>query len=129
MSIKNKIQKQINKKAKHIREMRVEAASNKTIESIVFDFFKNAEESRLIHDGQKYDAKLISEARISLENRLKLFDKRVKVSIEFNASDDLNKSIVEEAIRGVTIWWGLAYIKANNVDPSLYIDVSRMLLC
>lgn len=127
MSTKAKLLAEINKKAQKIRDKRVEAASNKTIENAVFDFFKNAEDSRLLRDGNAYDSVLVHEARKALENRLRAFDVGAKVSVEYSVNED-PLSNDEQPIRGVTIWWSQAYITKNNADPSLYIDVSQMLL-
>lgn len=127
MSVKSKLLAEINKKAERIREKRIEAASNKTIEAAAFEFFKNIEESRTLHGGKKYDNTLFHNAKKALELRIRGIDRQAKISVEFNISDDLT-SWEEQMVRGVTIWWGQAHILKNNVDPSLYIDVSNMLL-
>ncbi len=127
MSVKSKLLAEINKKAERIREKRIEAASNKTIEAAAFEFFKNIEESRHLHNGKKYDDTLFHNAKKALELRIRGIDRQAKISVEFNVSDDL-ASWEEQMVRGVTIWWGQAHIFKNNVDPSLYIDVSNMLL-
>lgn len=129
MSIKSKMLEQVNKKAQKIRDKRVEAANNKSLESAVFDFFKNIEESRQIHGGSKYDVELFHRAQLSLQERVAGFDKGTKVTIEFNVSEDLmaNELWEEQTVRGVTIWWSKAYIAKHNVEPTLYIDVSAML--
>ena len=126
MSVKAKLLQEINKKAQKIRDKRVDAANNKTLEIAVFDFFKNIEESRRMHNNTKYDNDLFSSARRSLTERIKGFDRGAKVSVEFNVSND-TASWEEQTVRGVTIWWSQAYIFKNNVDPSLYIDVAQML--
>lgn len=128
MTIKSKLLEEINKKAQKIRTKRVEAANNKSLESAVFDFFKNIEESRQIHSGTRYDTVLFQEAQRSLASRVQGFAPGTKISIEFNPGPD-NVPVVwnEQVVRGVTIWWSKAYIAKNNVDPSLYIDVSQML--
>lgn len=126
MSIKNKLLKEIDKKAKKIVEKRQSAAGNSSIEAAVFDFFKNIEEARKLHDGQMYNRQLFLQAQSSLKTRLRGFDRDVKLSIEFNISDD-TLSWEEQNVRGVTIWWSQVYITKNNVDPSLYIDVGQML--
>lgn len=125
-TVKQKLLAEINKKAQKIRERRVEAASNKTIEAAVFEFFKNIEESRQLHEGKKYDYDLLSRAKNALQERLYAFDHRVKVSVEYNVHPDPTNTD-EQTVRGVTIWWSPTYIQKNNVDASLYIDVSQML--
>ncbi len=117
---------EIEKKAQKIRDKRVEASSNKTLEAAVFDFFRNIELSRKIHNGERYDITLFSDAKRSLAERVNGFDKGSKVSVEFNVSDDF-KSWDEQDVRGVTIWWSKAYIAKNNVDPSYFIDLNQML--
>ena len=103
------------------RSKRVTAANNKSLEDAVFNFFRNIEESRKLHNGERYDHVLYAKALTSLRERITGFDQGTKLVINFVAgeSDDL--------VRGVTIWWSQAYIAKNNVDPSLYIDVSAML--
>ena len=126
MSTKSKLLEEIAKKAQKIRNKRVEAANNKSLESAVFEFFKNIEESRKIHNNAKYDSTLFQQAQRALAERVKGFDRGTKISIEFNVSEDL-QSWEEQTVRGVTIWWSKAYIAKNNVDPSMHIDVSQML--
>ncbi len=126
-SAKSKLMQEINKKAQKIRDKRVEAANNKTLENAIFDFFRNIEESRLIHSGTKYDPVLFDQARRSLESRVKNFDAGAKISVEFNAPQDPT-SWEEQLVRGVTIWWSQTYIKKNNAETSIYIDVSQTLI-
>lgn len=126
MSTKSKLLEEINKKAQKIRDKRVSAANNKTLESAIFDFFKNIEESRQVHGGTRYDGTLFQQAQRALQERVSGFDRGTKISIEFNVSDDF-KSWEEQTVRGVTIWWSKAYIAKHNVDPTLYVDVSQML--
>ena len=115
MSIKSKLMEEIEAKAKKIREKRIEAASNKTVEAAVLEFFKNAEESRILYNNEKYDIGLLAEARVALIGRLQAFDVKVKVSTEWNDSgEDAN-----HMLRGVTIWWSQDYIKKNLCDQSL----------
>jgi hypothetical protein len=128
MTIKNKLLEEIGNKAKKIRQKRVEAANNKTIEAAVFEFFRNAEEARALHENKFYDMAVLKSARISLIERLKIFDSKVKISIEWNHQYDTATELPNaDLIRGVTIWWSQEYIKRNNCHPSLYVDVSNML--
>lgn len=126
MSTKSKLLEEINKKAQKIRDRRVEAANNKSLESAAFEFFRNIEECRKLHNGDRYDSTLFSKARQALAERVKGYDRGTKISIEFNVSDDLT-SWEEQTVRGITIWWSAAYIAKHNVEPSLYIDVSQVL--
>jgi hypothetical protein len=126
MSTKSKLLDQINKKAQKIRDKRVEAASNKSLESAVFEFFKNVEESRKLHNNERYDSTLFKQAQRALAERVNGFDRGTKISVEFNVPEDLT-SWEEQTVRGVTIWWSKAYIAKNNVNPSYFIDISQML--
>ena len=126
MSIKKDLLKEIEKRAQKIRDTRIVAANNKTLETAVFDFFRNAEDSRKLHNGERYDQTLMKEARRYLQERIRGFDPGSKISVEFNVSDN-HKSWQEQQIRGVTIWWSKTYIAKNNVDPSYFIDISQML--
>lgn len=126
MSVKKDLLKEIDKKAQKIRDKRVSAASNKTLEAAAFDFFRNIDESRFVHGGTQYDPNLFEQARLSLQERVRGFDPGGKISVEFNVSEDL-KSWEQQQVRGVTIWWSKAYIRKNNVDPSYFIDLNQML--
>lgn len=126
MSIKSKLLEEVNKKAQKIRDKRIEAASNKSLESAVFEFFKNIEESRKLHNGERYDSTLFKKAQRALQERVKGFDHGTKISVEFNTPQDLS-SWEEQMVRGVTIWWSNSYIAKNKVEPSIYVDVSQML--
>lgn len=125
-SVRNKLLKEIETKTNKIKTKRVEAAGNKSLESAIFDFFKNIEESRKLHNGDRYDSTLFQQAQRALAERVKGFDRGTKISVEFNTPEDLT-CWEEQTVRGVTIWWSNAYIAKNNVDPSMYVDVSQML--
>jgi epoxyqueuosine reductase QueG len=129
MSIKSKLLEEIEAKAQKIREKRIEAASNKTIEAAVFEFFKNIEESRQLHMGLMYDDTLFFKARAALTERLKGFDHKVKISVEYSTQTISESAFIAETnmVRGVTIWWSQDYIKKNNVHHSFYIDINQML--
>lgn len=126
MSAKKDMMAEINKKAQKIRDKRIEAASNKSLEAAVYDFFRNIEDSRAVHAGKSYDPELFAKAKLSLNERIKGFDPGGKISVEFNVSED-HQSWDEQQVRGVTIWWSKTYIIKNNVDPSYFIDISQML--
>ncbi len=131
MSIKNKLLEEINAKAQKIRKKRVEAASNKTIEAAVFEFFRNAEEARALHENRYYDMGILESARISLVERLKVFDPKVKISIERNHQQQQHSTAMKspnvDTICGVTIWWSQTYIAKNKCYASLYIDIGDIL--
>ena len=125
MSIKSKLLDEINKKAQKIRDNRISAANNKTLEAAAFDFFRNLDATRGISQTG-YDPYLFQKAKEALEQRLRGFDPGGKISVEFNVSEDIT-SWEQQQVRGVTIWWSRAYIAKNNVDPSYYIDINQML--
>jgi hypothetical protein len=127
MSIKAKLLEEINLKAKKIKEKRVDAASNKTIEAAILDFFKNIEETRKLHNGEQYDPDLLHRAKIALTERLKAFDRKVKISIDWSTPPNQITS-PEDPIRGVTVWWSKEYIAYNNCEQSLYFDITQILL-
>ena len=127
MSVKSKLMEEIAIKAQKIRDKRVEAANNKTIEAAVLEFFKNIEESRKLHNNEKYDLTLLHDAKTALAERLHAFDYKVKLSIEWSSSNP-DSPMTFDPIRGVTIWWSQQYIKKNNCDQSLYFDVTQILL-
>ena len=116
---------EINKKAQKIRDNRVSAANNKTLEAAAFDFFRNLDATRGVSQTG-YDPYLFGKAKEALAERLRGFDPGGKISVEFNVSEDI-KSWEEQQVRGVTFWWSRAYIAKNNVDPSYYIDINQML--
>lgn len=126
MSIKDDLLKKIEEKASRIREKRIEAANNKTLEAFVFEFFKHAEQARFLHKNERYDEDMLKSAITSLREKLKSIDTKVKVSIEFNRTDGQEKSL-RDTIRGVTIYWSPLYIARQGCHQSLYIDVADLL--
>lgn len=127
MSAKKDMMAEINKKAQKIRDSRISAANNKTLEAAVFDFFRNIDATRGIsHDG--YDPYLFGQAKHALVERLRGLDPGGKISVEFNVREDI-RTDEQPLVRGVTIWWSRAYITKNDIDPSYYIDVNQMLFC
>lgn len=129
MSIKNKLLEEIDKKAQKIRDKRASAANNKSLEDAVFDFFRNIEECRKLHNNERYDTTLFHKATAALKERVQGFDRGTKISVEWNVSEDVmdHRPWEEQQVRGVTIWWSQRYIRINQVDPSMYIDLSSML--
>ena len=128
MSVKSKLLEEIEAKSSKIRSKRIDAAANKSVEVAIFDFFKNIEESRLPELPKEYNSRLFSEAKWALRGRVRGVDSGADISIEFNADEgSLANSWQQSQVRGVTVWWSKEYIAANNVDPSMYIDISRML--
>lgn len=125
MSIKKDMLLEIEKKAQKIRDKRIAAANNKTLEAAAFDFFRNIDGCRGI-SGSGYDPYLFNKAKEALEQRLRGFDPGGKISVEFNVSEDIT-SWEEQQVRGVTFWWSKAYIAKNNVDLSYFIDLNQML--
>ena len=129
MSVKKDLLKEIDKKAQKIRDKRVVAANNKTLEDAVFEFFRNIESARGLNN-LGYNLVLFNNAYHCLLERIQIFDKRAKISIEFNTDktrEEFDPIYDNENVRGVTIWWSKEYIIKNNVSPSYYIDVSQML--
>lgn len=121
MSVKKDLLKEIDKKAQKIRDKRIEAANNKTLEDATFDFFRNIELLRLPDGSGGYESTLFKRARQSLTERIRGYDSGAKVSIEYDRLEN------GKQVRGVTIWWSNAYIGKYSVAPSYYIDVSQML--
>ena len=73
---------EIEKKAQKIRDNRVAAASNKSIEDAVFEYFKNIEESRKIYNNEQYSKYLLPEAKKALAERIRGFDPNSKINIQ-----------------------------------------------
>jgi len=127
MSSKKDMLAEIEKKAQKIRDKRIAAANNKTLEAAAFDFFRNIDATRNFNgENSGYNPTLFKKAKEALEQRVRGFDPGGKISIEFNVHEDL-QSWDEQQVRGVTIWWSKVYILRNQVDPSLYIDINQML--
>jgi hypothetical protein len=126
-SVKDKLLKDIEEKAQKIREKRVAAASNKTIESVVFEFFRRCDEAKELGGVLTYESSVLNEAVEAMLSQLRVFDRGAKVRIEWSTSIDENGSY-SETIKGVTILWSSAYYVLNKVECTMYIDVGQMLL-
>ena len=124
--IRKKLMEQIEKKTKRHKEARSHADINKTVEGVIFDFFRNIEQARQIHNNEFYDKVVFREAWRSMKDRLKSIDHKVKHKMEWNIDkDDIDWP--HNTVRGVTIIWSADYLKDKNIYPTLYIDVGQML--
>ena len=128
-SVKDNLLKDIDKKAQKIRDKRIDAATNKTVEALVFDFFRQVDEAKEVAQSQNsehlIDMEILKHAYRNLESRVRsTFDVHSKVEIIWDNGDAPQYG----NILGVKIYWSLAYIKKHNVEPSIYIDVGQMLL-
>jgi len=120
---------EIEKKAQKIRDKRIIAANNKTLEDAVFEFFRNIEGARGLN-GVGYNLILFNSAWTALLERVRIYDHKAKITVEFNSDktkEEFDPMYDNENVRGVTVWWSKDYILKNKVDPSYYIDVSQML--
>lgn len=110
--VKKKLLADIDRKVQRIKEKRVEAASNKNVESYVFQFFKDIE----VYAGQQdkmIKATFMELARFALEEKLATLGYKPTVEVHYQDEDALT-------VQGVTVHWKL--------QPSMYIDVSQYLL-
>mgnify|MGYP003335106541 CR=1 FL=1 len=126
MSIKDDLLKEIEEKANKIRQKRKHAIENKTIEAVVFTFFKNIEESRSLHNGAMYNPYLFRDAHNALIKKIKLFDAKASFDIMWTNDSDIAISFTN-TVQGILITWSNEYIQKNNIEPTRYIDVSEML--
>jgi hypothetical protein len=110
--VKKKLLADIDRKAQRIKEKRVEAASNKNIESYVFQFFKDIEVYANQQD-KMIKATFMELARSALEEKLATLGYKPTVEIHYQDEDALT-------VQGVTVHWKL--------QSSVYIDVSQYLL-
>lgn len=124
--IYKKLMLDIEKKAQKRQLSREKASGHLSVERIVFDFFRNAEESRAIHNNESYDVSLLKNAFRSMEERLRVIDSHVKIAVEWETDKKL-VSPSNNLIRGVTITWSATYLNGKNIYPTLYIDVGQML--
>jgi hypothetical protein len=124
MSVKSDLLKQIDKKAQKIRDKRISAANNNSVETIVFEFFKNIEDARKLRNNIEYDPTIFSDAMTSLKKRIKSIDPKSSCDIKFqNNTEPWNQDFVQ----GVTINWSQLHASQQGIETTLYIDVSQML--
>jgi hypothetical protein len=123
--IKADLLKEISKKANKMKERRTNT-SKKSLEESIFSFLQFIEESRKLYNNNSYPHELIQIEKEKLELELKHLDKDVKITVEQDV--DYNNPENEGMIRGITVWWSLHYISQNKCDPSIYFDVTNILL-
>jgi hypothetical protein len=123
---RQKLLEESERKTLRHKEARANANSNKTTEGVIFDFFRNIEQARQIHNNEFYDKVVFKEAWRSMRDRLKSIDHKVNLKIEWNIDkDDIDWQ--HNTVRGVTISWSAIYLKDKDIYPILYIDVGQML--
>jgi hypothetical protein len=121
MSVKSKLIDEIEKKAARIKEMRVRAASNKTIEAYVFEFFRNMEEVNKMSSSSQEKYGLTLDAHRSLVDKIRTID-------QFIHAEGAHINWTEDGqVQGLTIRWSASYIKQNSCEPEFYIDIGQML--
>jgi hypothetical protein len=124
MNIKSDLLKQIDKKAQKIRDKRISAANNNSVETIVFEFFRNIEDSRKLRNNIEYDPTIFRDALRSLTGRVRSVDSKATCDIRFqNGTEPWNQDFV----RGITINWSPLHVSRYQIEQTLYIDVSQML--
>jgi hypothetical protein len=124
MSVKSDLLKQIDKKAQKIRDKRISAANNNSVETIVFEFFRNIEDSRKLSGNIEYDPTIFSDALRSLTSRIRSIDSKATCDVRFqNDTSPWNQDFVQ----GVTINWSPLHVSRYQIEQTLYIDVSQML--
>lgn len=121
-SVKNKLLKQIALKADRIKQMRAKA-SDSSVERDVFDFFKHADEAKLVAGGKTYESAMLSSAFASFLVKLKKYDLNSTARVEWTEGSTSEVS----QIRGVTITWSDSYALARNIDQVTYIDIGQMI--
>lgn len=118
---KSDILKKIDEKIK--KRKNKETIDPKDYKAIVFDFFRKYEESNPLgledYLSESVKEVLRSNAVNFLTERLWTIDPRCIVKI--NTTQGGN-------IQGVTIKWTNNFIKTHNIEPSVYVDVSDILL-
>jgi len=124
--IRKKLMEEIEKKTKRHKEARSHADVNKTVEGVVFDFFRNIEQARQVHNNEFYDKVIFKEAWRSMKDRLKSIDHNVKHKMKWNIDQD-DIDWPHNIVQGITITWSVEYLKDKNIYPTLYIDVGQML--
>ena len=124
MSVKSKLLEEIKNKAQKIRERKNSIkVSVISVESIVFDFFKDAEEAGKAANNNGYNSTILYLAAQKMQDKMKQHvDGGCKTVVEFTNPEDKSR------IRGVTVYWSAHYIKQYNCHPSTYIDIGQMLL-
>lgn len=123
MSVKSDLLKEIEAKAKKIKERKEKVKTKDDVEAFVFDFFREAEDMNRLGDGSgnrdRYGAVLTAHASQHLEKQLQQrFDRGARLEITMTEKNQIS---------GVVIHWSKFYQVANKVDETLYIGVEQML--
>lgn len=123
MSVKSDLLKEIEAKAKKLKERKEKVKTKDDVESFVFEFFREAEDMNKLGDSlgnrDRYGAILTAHASQQLEKQLQQrFDRGARLEITMT---DKNQ------ISGVLIHWSKFYQVAHKVDETLYIGVEQML--
>lgn len=128
-SIKDDLLNEIGDRAEKIREKRKSAASTKTVESLVFEYFQQVDEAKKVadtHNGTFIDANILHAALRNLEGRIRsIYDRQAKVEVVWDQSHD-ESSLYN--VLGVKIHWSTRFVVSHKVEPITYIDVTQMLL-
>ena len=122
MSARDEVLKKIKEAADRRKEMRTESKVDKTVETFVFSFFKEAESILSINVSSSNKASMMILALQVLINKIKTIDSGCNnVNIVWHNDEAIT------TIQGIKIVWSKSYQDIHQVDPELYVDVSEML--
>ena len=137
--VRKKLLAEIDKKTKRRQEARLEAAASKTLEGIVFDFFKRYDELCAM-DATELKTKesegflgpdfeyMYRQSVLEMIERIKCIDIAAKVTVfipDFDSSEEFLTPAKKP--QSVTINWSVPYQKRYESPASTSIDVSQML--
>lgn len=131
-SIRNDLLNEISKKAERIRDKRKSAAAIKTVEELVFEFFRQCDEAKQVaeieNNGTPTNYNVVMIAQDHLEKQIRQnHDQGCKIEVVWETSATTGNN-ENGNILGVRIVWSHWYSVNKSVEPELYIDVTQMLL-
>lgn len=123
---RSKVIKEINKKAKHIKELRTNSSKEMSPEDIVYDFIKQVERFIATAEDSIEFQELLDESARQMDTRMKAFDSQVVMEMIWNG--DAN-NYTELRLNGVNITWSEDYLSKNpEQSKTISIDVGQMLI-
>jgi hypothetical protein len=128
-SARQKLMEEIDKKVQKRKNAKDTIDFSKSVEGIIFDFFKNMDDISAMGKGWHDSANLCRDALTSMTGRLKSIDNGCRVSVSYvHADEDAPLDYtVDDRPQSVTVHWtGNHQIKNGGVEMTT-VDVSQML--
>lgn len=124
--IRKKLMEEIEAKAKKRKASQGAGVFSKTVEGIVFDFFKNFDDLSTMGLDGGFDY-LYRQSFDSMQGRLRAIDGYCSVNVGYVVQDEDSEIVADTRPQSVTIVWSATHQKKNGGVETTTVGIGDML--